>query len=344
MINKMLINLKNETYDKLIIIYLAARKIQPNITKSTIISSLIENSIVEVPGTVSNKIGRNYTFSQLYNLGIISIKNAFKELIDIESDYTFLKSIDLFEIDSNNLIKKELLIKIVKDKFSDIISSTDLEILCNVIYPNGVYEHSDGYLRAIKSNEQEYWVFNELDLITKRYNTIKNKFKYYSILSEFIYKQFEKLELNSRYKFIYDNIPVNKNYDSYEFVQEFFEGIEKSYIEKSNYIEKAFYINEEFDCDSLKFLKEYSINLIKDNPNLDYHFFDINYYLYLLIESDLRKILTNVLYLNFRDYLNGTCFREVEIIYYRKRMVEILNIKKENDNFDYNRCIKVVKI
>ena len=331
MINKLLLNLKTEVFERIMLIYIGGRSIQPTLTKASMVSSIIENEFKKNSVVLCDKNYIGYTSNELFEKGVTIIKKPFTDILDIKNDERFYNTINDLKINIYCENRKVISDSIIENYINWNIAKVDITTICNIVFPLKSYEYDNGYISALlNGNEKEYWVLEEVDLICKRFKEIQDKLNYYNILSKFILEQYKKLSLNKRYYFSEKEIK-EKNI-ALEFYNLFFQEIENNYKDKEliNYPSDV-NIESEFDESELKFLKQYLLIKIKDDDNNFYNY-KLGNYLYYLIKEDLRKILSIALEIDFKDYLRYNWYG-YEVFYTRNsfnRLLEKENLKTKN--------------
>lgn len=353
MINKLLLNFKNETFDKIMLMYLGSRFLQPTLTKVSLISSIIENTLRDSDYIIYDKNYSSYDSKQVYILGTEKIKQSFTNLLNIKSDFKFLEKI--IEIDSLLTYKnqKNFVEKVVQINFNNIVSNSDLPILSTVIFPEAEYECDNNYKVFVLDNFKDYWVVEEMNSITRRYELIKRRFEYFDILTKFIFKQIHNLGLNIKFDFSVCQTKDNNSYDSLEFYFEFFTELEAAFV--STPVEIYRYLNlpktidiyAEFSNEEMSCIKEFTIPKIAHSPiSNEYKFYNIksNYYLYLLIEDDLRKIILTSLDLDLKQNIDNFFNSNSEHLYYKKSFLEKVCSITKKENISYSSMINTTKL
>ena len=86
MSTKLLLNFKDETYDKLIVSYVGGRPHSQTLTRATLINLMIENQFQNNQIILRSKNSTSYSIKDLFDNGIKVIKKPFREILDLTSD------------------------------------------------------------------------------------------------------------------------------------------------------------------------------------------------------------------------------------------------------------------
>lgn len=342
---KLLLNFKNETYDKIIISYIGGRYYSQSLTRSALITMIIENQFQDRQTILRGKNSISYSITELFNAGIEIIKRPFQEILNIKADKSFYNKLTNLNTNISYKAKKELSDCIIENTISlkNILTHNDIETVKDIIYPISSYEYDDGYLKCVFDfNDKKYWVIEEVTSIIDRYTSIQSKLKYYSILSNFIIKQYEKLGLKDLYIFSNEQLIDYDNYDSIEFFNTFFKNIEETY----NYVNKInplsnVDISSEFSDEDLNFLRHYVPNLILNSNVNKFYCYNPNKDLYYFIKNDLEKILLTSLNIDIK--LNMEYYFSNDTFYYRDVFINLLNHTYKNILIDTSKNIYIRK-
>lgn len=322
MSTKLLLNFKNETYDKLIVSYVGGRPHSQTLTRATLITLMIENQFQNNQIILRSKNSTSYSIKDLFDNGVKVIKKPFKEILDLTSDEMFCNRLNDLNINISYDNIKELSDTILeKDSYlNSILNPNDIDALKDIILPEAPYEYDDGYQKIILlDNAKEYWVFEEVHALIKRYNEIQLETKYFSTLNNFILEQYKKLELDKLFKFSNDPLVDYDNTAAVEFINLFFDKLEKhyGYINKINPLSNID-LSSEFSDEDFKFFSSISVDLISRSYVKSFYNYHPKKDVFFFIKNDLEKILLNSFSVDIMRFSKDN--RTLNSIYYYEKL------------------------
>lgn len=285
--DKILFNIKDDAFNNFFIMYIGARQLSVNITKSSLITQIMQNSINEKLDIMKDCNNKLYTGKDLYNLGLSCLQSFFN-LMESMPDSSFYKKLKEIGINNDNLESISFFKEIKNNEEKDMLHKFALEEddVSSSISPN--YNNNENELnyntilqRLLKETS---CLFMDNNLMVDTIGGIKKSIN----LSNGDYENIVKVIT------YHDNSTIclkNPEYTFNKEINKLFTRIKSTFAKLEHYKFLSNIILDEFNKSNLS--QEYKI-YSNDSSKRDREIFNINIELY----NKMLNILKNKVYSN----------------------------------------------